>query len=257
MRLLRSTGLDVKTSYGGRFVQAIDGLEGAGSSGNVDWFFYVNGLLGGASAADTPVHPGDVVTWDYHDWQGAMDIFAIVGAFPEPFLHGSDGKRLPTTVACEDESTEACETVKRKLEVAGVTATGAPLTAPGGKGTARVLVGHFPALRDLRAAQPLEEGPEQSGVFARFVEEGGALELLDQAGKPVNRQESLAGLVAATAVPGEGPTWFVTGLDDTGTTAAANSFDAETLHDRFAIAVTPADGVLPLPVEPGHAVSAP
>ena len=113
-----------------------------------------------------------------------------------------------------------------------------------------MLVGHYPALRDLRAAAVLEQDPEVSGVFARFVEEGGALELLDQAGEPVNRQESLSGLVAATAVPGEGPTWFVTGLDDMGTNAAANSFDAEDLRDRFAVAITPSDGVVPLPVAP-------
>jgi hypothetical protein len=248
MRLLRSTDLDVETSYGGRFVQAINGLEGAGSGGSVDWFFYVNGLLGGASAADTKLNPGDVVQWDYHDWGSAMDIFAIVGAFPEPFVHGTDGKRLPTTVACSDPEGQACETVKEKLQDEGVTVTGAPLNAPGGEGTARVIVGHYPVLRDLRAASVLEQDPEVSGVFARFVEEGGALELLDQAGEPVNRQESLSGLVAATAAPGEGPTWFVTGLDDMGTNAAANTFDAEHLRDRFAVAITPSDGVVPLPV---------
>ena len=53
MRLLRSTDLDVKTSYGGRFVQAIDGLEGGGLRRQVDWFFYVNGLLA-APARRTP-----------------------------------------------------------------------------------------------------------------------------------------------------------------------------------------------------------
>ncbi len=250
MRFLRTTDPDVKTTYGGRFLQSLQGLEGGGSGGGVDWFFYVNGRLGGASATDTDLYPGDVVQWDYHDWNGAMDIFAIVGAYPEPFVHGAEGKKIPTKVACVEPAGEACKTVKEKLADEGVIATGAPLDAPAGDSTLRVLVGGFPELRDLRAAGVLEEGPAISGVFARFVEDGGAMDLLDQAGEPVDRAESLSGLVAATAQPGEAPTWFVTGLDEMGVVAAARSLDPEILRDRFAVAVTPGKTVA-LPVEPG------
>src|SRR5258706_15117900 len=41
MRMLQRA-LPVKTRYGGGFVQSIDGLSG--SAGNVDWFYYVNGI---------------------------------------------------------------------------------------------------------------------------------------------------------------------------------------------------------------------
>ena len=249
MRFLRSNDPDVKTTYGGRFVQSLQGLEGGGSGGGVDWFFYINGRQGGSSAADTKLHPGDVIQWDYRDWQGAMDIFAIVGAWPEPFVHGSEGKKIPTKVACVDPAGEACKTVKERLADEGVVATGAPLDAPAGDATLRVLVGAWPGLRDLRAAAPLEDGPQASGIFARFTDDGGAMELLDQTGKTVETGESFSGLVAATAAPGEAPTWFVTGLDDMGVLAAARSLDAEDLRDRFAIAVTPGETVA-LPVEP-------
>src|SRR3954470_12984912 len=43
MRLLASR-FDVKTRYGGRFVQSIGGVEGKGAGGRRDWFFFVNGV---------------------------------------------------------------------------------------------------------------------------------------------------------------------------------------------------------------------
>ena len=43
MRMLRSE-FDIETRYGGRFVQAIDGLEGQGAGGERDWFYFVNGI---------------------------------------------------------------------------------------------------------------------------------------------------------------------------------------------------------------------
>jgi uncharacterized protein DUF4430 len=42
---------DVETRYGGRFVQAIDGLEGSLAEGR-DWFFFVNGVAADRGAAE-------------------------------------------------------------------------------------------------------------------------------------------------------------------------------------------------------------
>lgn len=78
--------LKVSTRYGGRYLQSIDGT--AGSLGaQRDWFFYVNGIEGGTSAADVRLKPGDVLWWDYRHWTGStMDIPVVAGAYPEPFL---------------------------------------------------------------------------------------------------------------------------------------------------------------------------
>src|SRR5215204_3217971 len=38
------------------------------------------------------------VKWDFHHWSKTMQVLSIVGAFPEPFLHGLEGRRLPTRV---------------------------------------------------------------------------------------------------------------------------------------------------------------
>jgi len=84
---------DVKTRYGGRFVQSIDGV--AGDAGKQrDWFYFVNGIEADRGAADYRLHDGDVEWWDMRSWKGrALSVPVVVGAFPEPFLHGYGGKR--------------------------------------------------------------------------------------------------------------------------------------------------------------------
>ena len=89
--------LDVDTRYGGRFVQAIEGLEGSLHEQR-DWFWYVNGLWADRSAAEYELRRGDVEWWDYHSWGSVMQIPAVVGAFPEPFLHGFAGEVPPAVV---------------------------------------------------------------------------------------------------------------------------------------------------------------
>jgi hypothetical protein len=88
---------EVETRYGGRFVQAIEGIEGD-ITGQHDWFYFVNGYEGDISAADYELHDGDVLWWDHRSWEGRLRQPVVVGAFPEPFLHGWDGKRRPAVV---------------------------------------------------------------------------------------------------------------------------------------------------------------
>jgi hypothetical protein len=96
LRALRSHA-KVDTRYGGRFVEAIDGV--AGSLGKRhDWFWFVNGLAGDRSAAEYRLRAGDVAWWDYRDWTHDADLPVVVGAFPEPFLHGYGGETRPAAV---------------------------------------------------------------------------------------------------------------------------------------------------------------
>jgi hypothetical protein len=92
----RSAKLD--TRYGGRFVQAINGLSGSVSSRH-DWFYFVNGIEATRGAVDYRLHDGDVEWWDYRDWgRVGQNVSVVVGAFPEPFLHGYGGKVRPAVV---------------------------------------------------------------------------------------------------------------------------------------------------------------
>ena len=92
----RSAKID--TRYGGRFVEAINGLSGSVSSRH-DWFYFVNGIEATRGAVDYRLRNGDVEWWDYRDWgRVGQNVSVVVGAFPEPFVHGYDGKIRPTIV---------------------------------------------------------------------------------------------------------------------------------------------------------------
>jgi hypothetical protein len=83
---------DVDTRYGGRFVQAIDGIEGS-LTGGEDWFYFVNGVAADRSAVEYRLREGEIAWWDHRSWRGADEVRVVVGSFPEPFLHGYGGDR--------------------------------------------------------------------------------------------------------------------------------------------------------------------
>jgi len=84
----------VSTSYGGRFVEAIDGVRG-NRSGGWDWLYFVNGVEADRGAADYRLRPGDREWWDYRYWNDLIHVPVTIGAWPEPFVHGFDGHRPP------------------------------------------------------------------------------------------------------------------------------------------------------------------
>jgi hypothetical protein len=230
----------VKTRYGGGFVQSIDGHSGGTLGGEpVDWFYYVNGVEAPRGAADTNVHAGDRIWWDLHDWSQTEDVPVVVGSFPEPFLHGLDGKRLPVRVECVELTGEPCETVVARLRAAGVPAAIAAIGPGNEPSTLRVLVGPWPAVRGTPATQAIERGPRASGVYARFAENGQTLTLLDARGRATRTLAAGAGLVAATRYGEEAPVWVVTGTDAAGVGSAAHAFAEATLRNRFALALEP------------------
>lgn len=89
--------LEVDTRYGGRFVDAIEGIEGS-LEDRRDWFYFVNGYEADVGAAEYRLHTGDVAWWDFRSWADELRRPVVVGAFPEPFLHGFDGDRRPAVV---------------------------------------------------------------------------------------------------------------------------------------------------------------
>jgi len=85
----------VGTRYGGRYVRSIDGVD---EHGRRTWFYYVNGYLADRGAAEYRLRAGDVEWWDFRRWRDPAQDPVVVGAFPEPFLHGYDGKRRRAAV---------------------------------------------------------------------------------------------------------------------------------------------------------------
>jgi hypothetical protein len=233
----------VATRYGGGFVQSIDGLAGGQEASRpIDWFYYVNGVQAPRGAAATNVHPGDHIWWDRHDWSQAEQVPAVVGSFPEPFLNGLEGKRLPVRVECALVAGYACQVVTKRLRSAGVPAAISAIGA-GGAQTLRVVVAAWTNARRDGVAATIASGPRTSGVYARFAPDGRTITLLDQDGRPGRVLGAGAGLIAATRSGEDAPVWVVSGTDQAGVDLAARSFGQATLEQRFAVALTAAGAV--------------
>ena len=246
MRLLERS-FRVTTRFGGGFVQSIDGHSG--TSGRRDWFYYVNGLQASLGAAGTAVHEGDRIWWDLHDWTATDSIPAVVGSFPEPFVHGTGGKRLPTTLACADDAKSACKQVGDEFQSVGVTTPTVLLGTGSGADSLAVVIGTWHDLHGELAATLVEHGPGLSGVYARFAGPGGSrLQLLNPSGHVARTLGPGAGLIAATGQSATGTVWMITGTDAAGVSAAAAALTPARLRDHFALAVTGKTGI-PLPLE--------
>jgi hypothetical protein len=242
MRFL-SREADVETRYGGRFVNEIEGLRSrTGGGGRSDWFYFVNGIESDKGAAARELEAGDRIWWDYRDWSAAMRVPAVVGSYPEPFLSGSEGKRFPVRLDCAPDAQDECNAVRDRLEAAGVETALAVLGTAAGKDLLRVVVGEWSDVRADGAAGRLEDGPRESGVFARPVRagDGYALELLDERGRGVRTLRAGAALVAATRFEEQQPTWVVSGMDGAGLDRAVELVDRAALRDRFAVAASAA-----------------
>jgi hypothetical protein len=234
MRMLERS-FHVNTRYGGGFVESINGLSG--SSSRRDWFYYVNGIQASQGAGTTGVHAGDRIWWDLHDWTATNTIPAVVGSFPEPFVHGIDGKRFPTTLECAQDTGVACKRAGSGLNAIGVPVASQLLGTGSGQASLTVIVGTWHDIRPVIAAALLAHGPGSSGVYATFGPGGSTLRLLDPTGKVVKTLGPGAGLVAATADNSATPTWLITGTDPRGVAAAASALNAARLGDHFALAV--------------------
>jgi hypothetical protein len=237
MRLLERS-FRVRTRYGGRFVQAIDGLAGGTPDGRPsDWFYYVNGLEAPQGAAATGLRDGDRIIWDYHDWQATQSVPAIVGAFPQPLRRGAGAKRLPVRIECGPDDNAACDTAAARLGAAGVDSARGTVGSGSETASYRVLVGTVTELSSDPAAARLSRGPRGSGVYTIPRAHGRALALLDVRGRTVRTLGAGTGLVAVVRPPGSQPVWLVTGTDGAGVRLAAAALTRRALGGRFAVVV--------------------
>lgn len=247
LRLLQRAG-SVKTSFGGAFVDAIDGRAGQSGGG---WFFWVDGVAAERGAASWRLRDGDRVWWDLRTptSRGApAAVPAVVGAFPAPLVGGFDGRSATVRVRCAAPSRAACRITRQRLAAVGArqaTAAETALPATDRAAPVQVVVGRFADLRRIGGdAALLLGGPARSGV---------ALEFDDDAALPVARSGARrpalgpgTGVVAAVRRSPRAPVWLVTGVDERGVRRAAKALDEPSLHLKLAARVDAA-GVHTLP----------
>ena len=152
---------DVDTRYGGRFLQAIDGLAGDLDSQR-DWFWFLNGYEGDRSAAEYRLRDGDVAWFDYRRWVEPGEARVVVGAFPEPFVHGFRGRTRPAAVRFEAEAEERARELAEQVGAASVEPFG--VAVPRGSNVLEVRAG-----ADALRAELLGE---TAGDPVRFVWSG-------------------------------------------------------------------------------------
>jgi hypothetical protein len=226
---------------GGR-VTAIDGRTG-------DWKVFVNGLRLETPPGQTELTEGDRIWWDAHE----VEVPAVVGSYPEQFSRGVGGSRWPVRVECPKNADRgSCDVIAKRLGESGILAAQSLVGTEGGDEILRVLVGPWSILRADRAARLVDLGPQASGVFARFSDDGRKLALLGADGRAVRELGQGSGLIATTVYEDQPPTWLVTGTDAAGVAAAVRAFDEGTLANRFALAVGEDRGI-PLPVRANRA----
>ena len=225
------------TREGTRSITSIDGVDGA-------WRLWINGVRV-PNAEKAKVRPGDRVWLDLPGAGVTASVPAVTGSFPEPFIHGVDGKRIPVRVECSAPSSHACDATAKKLSDLGVVAARGGINAGVNDLTIRVLVGTWSSLRATRdeAVLRVDRGPSSSGIFARFAPDGRTLDVLDGSGRTADALGGDTGLVAATKIAEREPVWFVTGTDEAGVEAAASTLDEATLTTDYALAVHDDRGV--------------
>ena len=183
---------EVETRYGGRFVQAIEGIAGS-LTGQHDWFFFVNGIEPDLGAAEVRLRPGDVAWWDFRSWQETHEAPVVVGAFPEPFVHGFGGRRRPVEVRHPPELADAAALLRPLLGPEGGDGepnllvlevrpgeAGAVLLAERGRANEApvtfTLAGSLEAVRAAARALAVDPALVRHRYTARFDEEGRLLE---------------------------------------------------------------------------------
>ena len=192
-------------------------------------------------AAETNVHPGDHIWWDRHDWSQTEDVPAVVGSFPEPFLNGIDGKRLPVRVECAiGRQRTPCRTVTARLRALGVPAASPRSAAARSRTRCACWSAPWPALERDPDARSDRAGPaRERRVRALRRRRADAHAARPERRAPVRTLERRRGPDRGDALRRRTRRC---GSSPAPTPPASNSprarFDAPTLDDRFAVALS-------------------
>jgi hypothetical protein len=244
---------EVEGAYGGGFANSIEGIKSqytGGHTAKADWFWYVNGMQSKLGAADYTLHPGDVEHWDFRDWSFHHFVPAVVGHFPEPFVHGYNGMVAPTIVIYEGGFEEEAQTLRDKLAELGVervsTQEASELRKEDKQGSNLILLG----THNCELVSELNSGTlyDRAGFYARF--KNGKIVAYDAKGEEAGVYGVGCGLIQATQNPWnpngigacENVVWMVSGLDESGVKVAAGALMERYDEMQFACAAVVAEG---------------
>ncbi len=184
---------EVETAYGGGFVNGIDGLKSGFTDSKdkvkKDWFFYANGIFSHMGALDYYPLAGDVIQWDYHEWENSSNSNAVLTGWPSVFISGYDGLKAETSIVYTETYKDAAEGLRKALKETGVDAsiTAHSLEMDLGEGGHTILLADYlTLLEDTLTSKILETyknrglyiGLEESNIVA-FTQDYSASEIID------------------------------------------------------------------------------
>lgn len=254
--VLKSTAV-VTTKWDGSFVNSIDGLEsnsGGLSGKRTDWFYYINGVCCDVGAPDYTLQSGEMAWWDYHAW-GTMGLTnpAVIGCYPEPFIHGYRGKIGPTTVMGSADNAGLVMQLQQALKRQGVKdVQTSPLNndvlqyRPGPV----IVLGTWSELKQLPWLDSFNQAYRKNGTSVHFTDDG--VELLSDKGNVAQTCGPQTGIIAASGV-GLGDAevlWLVAGTDQDGLQKAVDLLAShpDRIHGFYHAAVN-SGTVMRLPIQ--------
>ncbi len=215
--------LDIKTKWDGSYVSNIMGMEthnGGIAGNNMDWFYYVNGICCDSGAADYNVKPGEVIWWDYHKWQNTgFANSAVIGSYPEPFIHGFRGKVGTTTVMSSAENLQLAHAMEQALKNQGVYSITTMEFDNNWLAKAQqptIIVGTWDELKKLEYLESFNKAYRKTGASVHFTDQG--IELLNYKGDAAQTVERGVGVIVASGsgLGDDSPLWLIAGTDQEG-----------------------------------------
>jgi hypothetical protein len=233
---------DVETSYGGGFVDSIEGLSSSsGPGGGSDWFYHANGILPNVGAAEYEVTGGDRIWWDYHPWNENNFTPAVIGSYPGPFTRDFSGRGASARILYSGYLESLARQVGGYLEENGSEVSYSEDISgfePGDNGPSMVVItfeqaGETPWVRDLLG------GNGGKGIFLSLEE--GRITPLGADGEPSPVEEDIAAAVVASGshIGDTSPVWLVLCDGEQGARLAGNILISrpEKLRETAGVAV--------------------
>ena len=237
---------DIETAYGGGFVNGINGIRSnytkklGNESPKMDWFYYVNGVQASVGCLEYFPRPGDIIWWDYHDWDNAMFIPAVTGCYPEPFLHGYEHKTKGTLIMYQQGYEAIAEKIAANLEVLGAKNIELKNFDPGkilNRDMPTMVVGVWDHIGQDANIQKIMENKRKTGIYLDLSTS--EFTALNPEREKVQSFTEHPGAIFATGTgSGDGaPLWIVTGMDNTGLHSAVEVLTEERSKIKGSFAV--------------------
>jgi len=204
----------VEKAYGGGFVNSIMGISSGYRQDNerMDWFYWVNGVMGNVGGGDYKVKKGDKIWWDYHPWSSSSIIPNVIGCFPEPFLQGYKGKSLSTVIICSERALRLAEKLKFALQHRGINSAIEVNLKKIPEDKIVIALGTWPELEANSLISAYNKNPKKVGLFVNFNTDG-FFPLNDKGEKEILLSKAGAIVSLGSGLGNSTPLWLITATD--------------------------------------------